>query len=252
MQIFVLLPAYNESENLLPLLEKFIHLKTKTGFEEPLTIVLVDDGSQDSTSETALNFKDRLDLVLIRHEKNLGFPHALRTGLNKILEVQRSRAPHPDDSLVVMDADNSHEPVLIANMAKKIMEGQDVVIGSRYVPGASETGVSVVRKFLSRACGWILRRAFHLGEIQDYTSSYRMIRISCLKVLSEKTAGQFFKENSFVCAFEFLFNLYGLKGRFCEVPLQLHYDLKKGPSKMNVGKTILGYFRIIVRLKIRN
>ncbi len=247
MQIFVLLPAYNESENLPPLLEKFADLKNQKTVAEPVTVVLVDDGSQDGTAEAAMPFKNRLDLLLLRHSTNLGFPQALRTGLNKILDLQKN----PDDVVVIMDSDNSHDPALIARMVEKIKEGNDVVIGSRYVPGGTEMGVALHRKFLSRVCGWMLRAAFHFGTLRDYTSSYRMIRLSYLRKLAEKTGGRYFQEESFVCAFEFLFNLHALGGTFSEVPLELHYDRKKGASKMNLPKTILGYLKVICKLKLQ-
>lgn len=233
MKIFAVLPAFNEAENLKPLLDSLSAVGKRLRPID-LTVIVVDDGSTDGTG----------NLATLRHPANLGFPQALRTGLKRALELSTDA----NDCAVVMDADNTHPADTLIPMAEKFRHGFDVVIASRYCAGGSQRGVSPSRIFLSRACGWILDAFFKVENVKDYTSSFRMIRIGTLQALSEATGGEFFKEKSFVCACEFLFNLKSVGARFAEVPLALRYDLRIGKSKMNVARTVGGYFKLMFRL----
>jgi len=236
VHIFAVLPAFNEAENLRPLLASLSHVRERLKPDE-LTVLVVDDGSTDGTGEMAA----------IRHPKNLGFPQALRTGLARALELSKDM----NDCAVVMDADNTHPAETLIPMLEKFRRGSDVVIASRYCVGGSQRGVSLFRIFLSRACGGLLSVFFRVENVKDYTSSFRMIRMKTLRSLSEATGGEFFKEKSFVCACEFLFNLKTAGARFAEVPLALRYDLRIGKSKMNVARTVAGYFKLMSRLLLK-
>ena len=249
MDIYAVLPAYNERENLDPLLQNFAGLKDKLKSSDALHVVVVDDGSEDGSSAIVKRFQARLDLDLVQHPKNMGFPAALRTGLSRALELAKAKGLKEDDAAVVLDADNTQNPELLPQMAEKIREGVDVAIASRYAPGGSQTGVSALRVVLSQICGWILQIFFPVPNVRDYTSSYRMIRLKTLEKLSEETGGQFYEAETFVCACEFLFNLKDAGAKFTEVPLALRYDLRKGASKMNVLKTVIGYFGLMRRLR---
>lgn len=249
MQLYVVLPAYNERENLEPLLADLESVQAR--LDHPLHVILADDGSQDGSAEIARGFETRLDLKIIVHEKNMGFSEALRTGLKSALQWSRERRPGPDDAVLVMDADNSHPADLIFSMTGRLKKGYDVVIASRYAPGGKQVGVPRLRMFLSRACGWIFKSFFSLENVRDYTSSFRMIRLKSLENLAGKTDGRFYSEQGFVCACELLFNLKRVGARFTEVPMILRYDRKKGRSKMNVLKTIADYLGWMLRMKVR-
>src|SRR5262245_55439848 len=146
MTIFIVLPAYNEAQNLPPLFDQIFTLTQKTPGNQYKTI-LVDDGSADQTDKTGEPFKTKLDIVVEKHQQNLGLGAASRTGLRRALELGKE-----GDVIVTMDADNSHPPALIPKMLEKIQAGSDVVIASRYCSGAKELGLSPMRSALSQAC----------------------------------------------------------------------------------------------------
>lgn len=241
MSLFIVLPAYNEAEDLPLLLERIIQSKSA---QDHCTLIVIDDGSTDETVSVAESFKNRLEIIVARHSKNLGLGAAFRTGLTKALSIAGG-----DDLIVSMDADNSHSPELIPEMKKKIQEGTDVVIASRYAPGGAEVGVAEHRKFLSAGCSGILKLFFPIENVNDYTCGYRMMRVSILKRCGEQTGQLFFKEEGFVCMSELLLNLKRCAAKFCEVPLQLRYDLKRGASKMKIFRTIFSYLRLIFRYR---
>lgn len=250
--IYILLPAYNESGNIGPLLEDLFRLSQDPDFKRAarIRVILVDDGSGDGTSAAAEPFTGRMDLTIVKHDRNLGFGPALRTGFGKALSLRKSdRDRREGDVTVVMDADNTQSPDVIPDMLSKIGEGKDVVVASRYAPGGKEEGVARHRQALSATCNLLLKILFPVRDLKDYTCSYRMVRCSFLERLAEKTSGRFFAEDGFVCASELLLNYRRLGGRFAEVPLTLRYDLKKGPSKMNLFKTIVGYFALVAKMK---
>lgn len=249
MTILVVLPAYNESENLNPLLESYVRLSRSGETKENALhykVVVVDDGSTDETSKVAESFKDRLDIVVEKHPRNMGLGPALRTGLKATLSLTEM---DKKAVVVTMDADNSHSPDLIPEMVQKIHEGYDVVIASRYVEGGRELGLAKYRSLLSAGCSWLLELFFPIKGAKDYTCGYRAMRVSILQKVATETKGIFFREDSFVCVSELLLNMHKSGARVFEVPLVLRYDLKKGASKMKVFPTIFRYFSMIFRQK---
>lgn len=247
MKIFVVLPAYNEAENIPFLLEQFVKLKESPYLQSKgvqLTIVLVDDGSDDQTVQRAKDFSKDIQLIIEQHPRNLGLGQALRTGFRKVLSL--SHEEEEQTFVLTMDADNSHPPELTLEMLKKIEEGYDLIIASRYSLGGKEIGLSFFRGLLSFICSFMLRVLAPIKNVKDYSSGFRLIRAKFLRELAKKTKGDFFKDTGFVATAELLIHLAKCKARAGEVPLILRYDLKKGKSKMNVTKTILGYGKLFL------
>lgn len=248
-QTLVILPAYNEAKNLPALLERFAALdalRFSSGLPR-CKLILVDDGSSDETTAAALSFQNRLDILVEKHEKNKGLGQALRTGLGKALSLADD-----GDCVVTMDADNSHPPELIPALSRKISEGCDVAIGSRYETGGKEVGLSFHRHFLSAGANRMLRVLFGVKGVRDYTCGYRVYGVPALKKLAAATNNLFYEEEGFVCMAELLIRLARLGAVCSEVPLELRYDLKAGESKMKIGPTVLRYFFLIYRLKSTN
>ncbi len=235
MRFVVVLPAYNEEKDLPPLLQRIGKALPHTSFD--YKVLVVDDGSSDRTAEVAVDPANECPVQLVRHPKNMGLGAAIRTGLMEAMAEEQI--------VITMDADNSHDPALIPAMLKKIAEGYDVVIASRFQPGGEEVGVAGHRKLLSHAAGAMMRIIVRYPNVKDYSCGYRAYTPAILRELVRCYGGNFLKENGFACMLELLLKLKNVGARASEVPLVLRYDMKSGSSKMRVGRTIARYGSVI-------
>jgi dolichol-phosphate mannosyltransferase len=234
--ITVLLPVYNEQENIGGLLDKFIALKRELAFK----IVIVNDGSRDRSREIIQSYGDKLPITLINHPVNKGVTEALKTGFSAILQDLGD-----NDLVITMDSDNSHDPASIKTIIEKLNAGYDLINGSRYCLGGKMVGVPVYRLFFSYSCKFILTRLFPMGEILDYSVFYRGYRGSLLRQAFDFYADKLFQTQGFVGLPELLIKLRRFQPKTTEVPLVVRYDLKKGTSKMKIFQTLRSYARLI-------
>jgi dolichol-phosphate mannosyltransferase len=240
--IYILLPAYNEESDIGPLFERIIQLQTSTRL--PVKVLVVDDGSQDHTCAVVQSYSAKIPLEILDHGGNRGLGQAMLTGLKRAAEVV-----DPDDVVIAMDADNTHDPGLIPAMALKIKSGDDLVIASRYESGGEEIGLHPIRKLLSRGASLLLRLFFPIQGAKDYTCGYRAYRGSLVRKGFAHYGQDLIAETGFTCMAELLIKLSRLGARISEVPLVLRYDFKSGKSKMKFMRTIFRYGLLIYTLK---
>jgi len=229
--VVITLPAYNEEATLRPLLHAIQEAMEENTL--PYRVIVVDDGSEDGTAEVAAKLADRLPLELVRHPSNRGLGESLRTGLLAALRKASDR-----DIIVTMDSDNTHSPGLIVRMVRNIREGNDVVIASRYRPGARIVGVPLYRRLLSRGASLLFRMLFPTPNVRDFTSGYRAYRAGLLRRAFEAYGDDLVGQAGFSCMVDLLLKLRRLDAIMSEVPLVLRYDRKQGISKMLVLQTI--------------
>lgn len=229
--VIVTLPAYNEEAALPLLLERIRESMEEAGFD--YRVIVVNDGSADGTAAAIDALKGSMPLERVDHETNRGLGEAVRTGLLHALEGASER-----DIIVTMDSDNTHTPGLIAGMVRGIREGNDVVIASRFRPGARIMGVPFYRRVLSTGASLVFRAAFPTRNVRDFTSGYRAYRASVLLRAFETYGEQFVAESGFSCMVDILLKLRKLDAIMTELPLVLRYDFKYGVSKMMVLRTI--------------
>ncbi len=238
--ITVVLPAYNEEESIIPLIQS-IQVTAKKRLLEKVTIIIVDDGSSDGTVEQVKGIQDE-NVILVEHEVNKGLGEAIKTGLLYAIKYS------PDvDIVITMDSDNTHPPGLITNMIMKLDEGNDVVVASRYRYGARVIGVQKYRLFLSFGMSLLFQFLLPVTGVRDYSSGFRAYRAKLLREAFDKWGDDFVSEPGFSCMVDILLKLNRLGAIANEVPLILRYDQKSGKSKMNVRKTILDTLALAFR-----
>ena len=239
--ITIILPVYNEAKA-LPLLLEEIKRVLDSSFHDYLVLV-VDDGSTDKTKQIALSFNKSIPLRVISHRTNKGLGVTICTGLKEVVRTCSS-----EDIIITMDGDNTHSPSYVIEMVNKIKKGYDVVIASRYQPGGKEIGLSFKRKFLSKTVNLLLGTIFPIKGVKDYTCGYRAYKGMKLKEGFSFHKGNLVEEKGFSCMTEILLKLSKLPSlKATEVPMVLRYDLKDGPSKINVYRTIMRYVCMITK-----
>ena len=137
-------------------------------------------------------------------------------------------------------------------MVLLIEEGHEVVIASRYRPGARMVGVPQSRQLFSLGMRWLFRILFPITGVRDYSSGFRAYRAGLLLEAFSRWGDRFISESGFACMVEILLKLGRLGAIMCEVPLILRYDRKPGISKMNVSKTIRQTLVLALRAKIED
>lgn len=174
MRTVVVLPTYNERENITPLLTAVRDVSTE------IDVLVVDDNSPDGTAQVARELGDRLGgvTVLDRSIKE-GLGSAYRAGFRHVLDDGY-------EVVITMDADLSHDPTAIPQMLALLDDGADAVIGSRYVTGGGTTDWPVRRQLLSRWGNAYTRSVLGL-HTHDCTSGFRAYRAPALSAIQPDT-----------------------------------------------------------------
>ncbi|MEK7276901.1 MAG: glycosyltransferase family 2 protein, partial [Chloroflexota bacterium] len=241
--ITLILPAYNEAEALPPLLAAIA--ATRASALPNLSVIVVDDGSKDNSAQVVRDF-DQPWVKLVQHPRNMGLAQAMRTGIAAALEV----AP-PDGLIACMDADNSHQPHELVIMLEKLNAGLDVVIASRFQPGAKMAGIPPHRQLFSWGVSVLFQVFTPIPGVRDFSCGYRLYRAGALRRAVAVWRDQFITEQGFACMTEILLKLSLLPGlKFGETPMDLRYDRKPGATKMKVGQNIRDMFALMWRHRL--
>lgn len=232
------LPAFNEEGSLGPLLNRL----SAVAATEQLIVWVIDDGSSDRTAEIAAAGVPGLDVRLVSHPVNLGLGQAVQTGLRTALA-----AAGDDDIVVVMDADDTHDPALIPELHRAIENGADVAICSRFTAGGDDSTAPQWRRGLSRGAAVLFRQSLRLDGVEDFTSGFRAYRVSLLRRATDHWGERLIEERGFACMVELLLKLRYCRPTITEVPLVLQYDRKQGASKLRLGRTIGQYVKLLAR-----
>lgn len=233
----VVLPAYNEEENIGLLLDRIDEALGAGPL--PYRILVVNDGSQDHTGEIVDKRSQRLPVCVLTHPVNAGLGVTIRDGL-----IEAATSCEESSVIITMDSDESHDPKLIPVMVEQIRAGSDVVIASRYRPGAAILGLSAFRKLLSIGASYLMRVTNPVPGVRDYTCGFRAYRSATIRTAMAAYGPDFITAQGFHCMAEILLKLHKLNCTFSEAPMILRYDLKKGQSKMRMLKTIRNTLRL--------
>jgi len=169
MRTVVVIPTYNERENILSLVERCVAL--------PLCpdLYFIDDGSPDGTGELLESLRSIYPCLRVVHRPGkLGLGSAYRQAFRLLLKESYDR-------YVAMDADLSHRPESIPDLLRASNEA-DLVIGSRYCPGGTTKNWSAVRRLLSRTANKVARGLLGL-KVMDATAGFRCYRPELLAAL---------------------------------------------------------------------
>lgn len=249
-ELVVLLPAYNEEKDVRRLVSRWQQNTEAilTQYDLSLKIVVVNDGSQDKTQAICNELEKQYDnFKLINHVQNKGLGKAVETGFLYVIES----CPYCE-KVCLMDCDNTQSPHYILDLLKKASEypeKSDVVIASRYQKGAKVHGLAKYRLLTSEGAKYVYCSILRVKNVKDYTCGYRLYSKEILQRAYKRFRQSLIEESGFTCMAEILYKLYCIGARFEEIPFELHYDAKKGTSKMKVLKTARDSVLLAIRLK---
>lgn len=228
--ISIVIPAYNEEENIEELYKKINKVITK--IDENYEILFIDDGSTDSTSRIIERIiSQNRNVKLIIHGTNQGIGRAISTGLKAAT----------GDTIITLDSDLSHDANNIMNFIKEIRKGYDVVIGSRYVGNGGMINVPTWRIVVSKFAGFLFSVLFSMFDIKDKTSGYRAYStlVKNINIIS----------TSFSVQLEILIKMRKKGAKMKEIPILLTWR-KRGHSKFKIFKIMRAYLRMVINLKL--
>jgi len=252
IKLTVLLPAYNEEENVEELVENWLGYeeKIKNIYNMKLEIVVINDGSRDNTQLISEKLQAKYSNVkLINHEKNKGLGVGIKTAIKYVIENSTDK-----DYACIMDCDNTQDPKYIMDMLKmgKVNDkeiGPDIIIASRFQNGSSVKGLSKFRHLTSAGAKLVYSSILSIKDVRDYTCGYRLYKVSILKKAQDYFGENIIEETGFTCMAEILYKLYLVGGICGEIPFELRYDYKKGASKMNIIKTSINSLQLAFHLR---
>lgn len=173
MPTFIIVPTYNEADNLPNLLRDILALPVA------VTVINVDDGSPDGTGDIAETWAAEHPgrVVPVHRSGKLGLGTAYIAGFRRAFELGADR-------VISMDADFSHNPRYIPDLiAMSDSTNVGLVIGSRYVPGGAMLYCPWYRKVLSSGANLIARSALGL-KAHDTTAGFRLYRREVLESIN--------------------------------------------------------------------
>lgn len=214
MRIWVVVPTYNEADNLADLLAGI--------FRRPdLQVLIVDDTSPDGTGQLAESLRARWpNLQVLHRPRKTGLSDAYREGLQMAVAAGA-------DQVVHLDADGSHDPAVIPELLAAIATS-DVAIGSRYIRGG-QLAIPWHRKWISVIGNSYLR--WLLGsELHDWSSGFKAWRRPALQM----ALAQPWPTRGYACLLVMSWLAKQSGARFTEVPIHFA-DRQRGASKFSLA-----------------
>lgn len=224
MKVILIIPAYNEEENILNTCNKIKE------FSEELDFIVINDGSKDNT----LKILQENNINHINLIKNLGIGGAVQTGYKYAYE-------NGYDIAIQFDGDGQHDVNYVPNICMPIIKGgADMVIGTRYLDKSeSQFQSTFMRRFGSKIICTLIKLTTKT-KVTDPTSGFRAVNKKIIEVFSNEYPSDYPEPESIV-------NITNLGYKVTEVPVSMN-EREGGKSSINIWKS--AYYMIKVSLAI--
>jgi glycosyltransferase involved in cell wall biosynthesis len=224
MKVTIVTPVFNEEKRVTQFLKELL--------KEKYEVVVVDDGSTDSTSAKLNNFKDLKKIVVIAHKINLGKGAALKTGCDYAFS-------HGAEAVILMDSDGQHSVSELSNFKDKLISKKyDVVLGSRNL----SLGVPLVR-FLGNKIASLIVNFLYQIYISDLISGFRAVTKKAYKKVKWESTG-------YSVETEIIVRMKKANLTYCEIPITtIYYDGYKGVSILDSFGVFINLFYWKISIK---
>jgi len=227
MRAVVILPSYNEAENVLSLSADIL------AQDPALEVVVVDDNSPDGTGDLVADAMVRENrLHLVRRPGKLGLGSAYQAGFQFALT-------NDFDLIFTMDCDYSHHPRYLPQFLQSIASGNDLVVGSRYVPGGGITNWPIHRRLLSRFANFYTRLLLRV-PVHDCTAGYRCYTREVLQTVDPATI----RSSGYAFLEDMVMRVHRAGFQIAEVPIVFE-DRTRGASKINHSEIYLAAWHVL-------
>lgn len=222
MKAVVIIPTYNEKENVQKIIPKVIETVFPHVKDHDMWVLIADDNSPDGTGDEVRQ--------LMKKYKNLDIVQGPKKGLGAayVRAMKYAIDEMHADAVFEMDADGQHDETKIPQFIKKLDEGYDMVIGTRYSDGGSiPANWPPQRKAFSIVANLFVRTVFMKFSIHDWTGGYRALK----KEVFEKEKAELANFNGYIFQIAFLHKAVRDKFKVAEVPFHFS-DRTLGNSKI--------------------
>jgi dolichol-phosphate mannosyltransferase len=214
---WLILPTYNEAQNLEPIVLAAVAQLEETGREH--TVLVVDDSSPDGTGGIADRLADEHDAVRVLHRaEKQGLGRAYLAGFEVALAEEA-------ELVIEMDADFSHDPADLPRLIAAT-DDADLVLGSRYVEGGGVENWGTLRRLVSRGGSWYARAVLRV-PVRDLTGGFKCFRRAVLEQLDLGAV----HANGYGFQIELTYGAIRAGFRVKEIPILFH-ERREGKSKM--------------------
>jgi len=225
MDLSIIIPIYNEEQNLVPLLDEITSVLMASGHS--YEIICVDDGSKDQSYKILSEISRKINtLVVIRFRRNFGQTAALQAGF----DAAQGRV------IIPMDGDLQNDPAEIPRMIKKLDEGYDIVTGWR----VNRQDSFINKRLPSIIANWLISSTTKV-QLHDYGCTLKVMRRELVKEL--KLYGELHRFIPAIASF--------IGARICEVKVN-HRARQHGRSKYGLGRSVRVILDLLTVLFMRS
>jgi dolichol-phosphate mannosyltransferase len=235
MKTLVIIPTYNEVENIEPLLQDVFTNLPDTD------VLVIDDNSPDGTGDVVDQLASVNSAIHVIHRpKKMGMGNAYNQGFRYAIE-------HGYDIVFEMDADFSHKPSDLPTLLAKLLVNPDqtgLVIGSRYVKGGKTVNWGLLRRFISWFGNFYARTVLGV-DVKDMTGGFRCYNAKALKKINLDQV----KSDGYGFQVEMAYRIRQAGYSILEVPI-IFEDRRAGQSKMSKDIVVEAFWRVLaMRIK---
>ena len=222
MKLSIIVPAHNEEDNIIDVIEKIESAVSGIDYE----LLVVNDHSADQTALRVEEMRHKYgNLRLVDNTAEKGFANAIRTGFSNA----------GGEVVIPVMADLCDDLSTIKEMWGKIMDGYDVVCGCRYIRGGRRAGGSRIKGFFSSFAGWSLHLLLGIPT-HDIANAFKMYRREVIQAIRIEAV-------SFEISMEIPLKAYYSGFRITEVPTTWN-ERTKGKSTFKMFKLFTNYFKV--------
>lgn len=236
----VIIPTYNERGNIeevIPIIEQEVFPEIKN---YKMAILVADDNSPDGTAESVRKLAEKYKNIELSSGEKHGLGAAYVRGMNYAIEKMEA------DIVFEMDADLQHDPAKIPEFLKKLEEGYDMVIGTRYSEGGSIPAKwPLIRKIFSVGGNLLVRAIMMRFSIHDWTGGFRVLK----KEVFLKERGELTEFKGYTFQVSFLHKALRDGFKIGEIPF--HFGERKlGSSKIAPASYIFNLLKYVIIARI--